>query len=443
MRKTDATQDQVKRIRSELRVRADWSPETSYGPPPAPFKVYLEDEHRFCLPKHWAVGVFGEAARDGFRVESRPNMRFHGTLSEELKQPAVAQAITQAFRDHGGGILSLYTGAGKTVLSIHAACQLKLKTLVVVNKTVLLEQWRDRISSFVPAAKIGTIQGPTEDTEDKDFVIAMLQSLSQREYGMTGFGLAITDECNHVAAPTFSQAMLRINCPYTLGLSATPERKDGLTRVLLWFIGPIFLTLRRENEHIVQVQVMNHFGVGYQQQPPPVRYGKLNFEAVVQMLCEDEARNQAIVDRVLQLPSERKALLLSARREHCKALVDAIGSQAGLYLGGMHQRDLTAASEAKIVVATFSVAAEGLDIPALNTLLLTTPKRDVVQACGRIMRGALADTPPLVIDIHDRWPCLAGQYYARMGYYKQAGFSIAKSGEQGPLRQQTLECMFG
>lgn len=423
--KAQLTDKEVARIRAELRVRADWNPETSYGPPPPAFKIYLEDDLRFCLPRHWATAVLEpRETKDGFQVEKRESMSFVGVLNEELRQPEAAEATLAAFRQHGGGVLALSTGFGKTCVALYAACQLKVKTLVIVNKTILAEQWKERIHQFVPGARIGTIQGPSEDVEDKDFVIAMLQSLSQKKYRMQGFGLTVVDECHHIAAVTFSQAMLQTNSPCNLGLSATPQRKDGLTRVISWFMGPTFLTLKRQNENLVCVTTVVHCpDDGYQREPPPTRYGKINFQGVIDRLCGDDDRNQLITETILGLPGTRKVLVLSARRDHCRLLCETIGSAAAVYLGGMRREALAQAAEARVIVATFSVAAEGLDIPALNTLFLVTPQKDVTQACGRIMRGTIGGSP-LIIDIQDSWPCVAGQYYTRRRYYKDSGFQV-------------------
>ena len=417
----------VRKIKSELTVRADWERDKSYGPPPPSFKVFLEDGDGYCLPEFWAREAFGPPETTRFNVTPAPGLRFVGELRAELQQPLAMQACMDALRTRGGGILALHTGGGKTTVSLHVACQLQVKTLVVVNKTVLMQQWQERIATFVPSARIGCIQGPQHDVDGKDIVVAMLHSLSMRAYDMSGFGFSIIDECNHVAAPTFSQAMLRINCPYRLGLSATPERKDGLTRVLFWFLGPIFLTLKRRDEGRVRVEVLRIESPAYSQ-PPPTRFGKLDFGGVLTALTENEERNAAMVQRLRQLPPERRVLVLSARKEHCFALeraLTAVGHDAAVYLGGMKRKDLDTASRVRVIVATYAMASEGLDIPALNTLLLATPKKDVVQACGRVLRGSGGAVDPLVIDVRDAWPCTLGQFYARQRFYKESGYRFS------------------
>lgn len=423
-------------VRKELRVRADWDPSNSYGPPPERFTVFQEDQQSLCVPEYYGRCMFGPPARSTFRVDECPRLTFCGDLNPALKQPQAAEACSKALAETGGGVLSLSTGMGKTVIGLWLACHLKLKTLIVVNKTVLLDQWTERIRQFVPGSSIGTIQGSVCNIQDCDIVVGMLQSLSQNSYHLPGFGFLVVDECNHIGAPKFSQAMMQVNCPYKLGLSATPDRKDGLTRVIVWFLGPIFMRLERDGGMAVSVEVLDFSDCVDFSHAPPTSRGKLDFGQVVEVLCTCANRNQVLLRKLLSLPHTRHTLVLSARRPHCTVLAEmlrAAGQDAEVYLGGMSQQNLQAASQARFVVATYSMAAEGLDIPSLNTLMLATPKRDVVQACGRIMRGLGGACAPLIIDIKDSWKCTRGQFNDRRSYYERVGFVAAKT---------PGECMF-
>lgn len=426
-----------KQVQRELTVRAAWDPNTAFGPPPKPFKVFLDEDDRAYIPEHWARVKFGSPTGSEHNVEPKPHLQFEGTLKPELRQAAAFEACMAAMKETGGGIAALHTGFGKTVIALCVACSLKVKTLVVVHKQFLMDQWKERIKTFVPAASVGTVQGSTCDAADRDIVVAMLQSLSQRQYDMSGFGLCVVDECVHIGAPCFSQAMLSINCPYKLGLSATPDRQDGLTKVLVWFLGPIFLKVEREEQYRVCVKPVTYTTPGFSA-PPPLRRGRIDFERTIQRLCDDDNRTNMIVSKIRALPGDRKVLVLSARREHCKDLVERLGEGAALYMGGMRPDDLREAATSRVVVGTYSIAAEGLDIPALNTLVLATPKKDVVQACGRIMRGSLGDTPPLILDIRDAWPCLNGQWNKRREYYRKAGFTTPGSAAQQPVTSSCL-----
>ena len=168
------------KLRRELTVRAHWDPDKSYGPPPPRFKVYLENERKVCVPTYYGLLRFG-AAPCRFPGVVEAGLQFDGRLKEETRQVEAAEAALDACRRWGGGILALPTGFGKTAVALYVACMLGGRTLVVVHKQFLMDQWSERIATFVPGASVGRLQGNTMDTS-KDFVLAMLQSLSMREY---------------------------------------------------------------------------------------------------------------------------------------------------------------------------------------------------------------------------------------------------------------------
>jgi superfamily II DNA or RNA helicase len=216
-------------IKKELTVRAV---ENAVGIRPPSFKVWRAHAPQMVVPRYFALGRLGPPTAD---TRSRPdsaNINFVGTLRSETCQDAAFAAGTKAFSETGGGVLTLPPGYGKTAMALAFAGHLKFKTLIVVHKEFLANQWRDRIKTFCPGATIGRIQQDVFDVE-KDFVIAMIQTMCMRELGsLSQFGFLIVDEAHHIGAAAFSQAMLKLCPKYTLGLTATPERKDGLTRVL-------------------------------------------------------------------------------------------------------------------------------------------------------------------------------------------------------------------
>jgi superfamily II DNA or RNA helicase len=129
----------------------------------------------------------------------------------------------------GGGLLDVDPGKGKTVMALYILAQLRRKTLVVVHKSFLMNQWIERIEQFLPGARVGRIQGQTVDIDDKDIVLGMLQSLSMKEYPadmFDSFGLTVFDEVHHMGAEVFCQCMMKVTTMYTLGLSGTMQRKD-------------------------------------------------------------------------------------------------------------------------------------------------------------------------------------------------------------------------
>jgi superfamily II DNA or RNA helicase len=110
---------------------------------------------------------------------------------------------------YGGGLLELPCAWGKTSGSLYILSQIKKKTIVIVHKEFLMNQWIERIQQFLPKARVGKIQGPIIDIDDKDIVIGMLQSLSMKEYPTStfeSFGLTIIDEVHHISSEVFSNS---------------------------------------------------------------------------------------------------------------------------------------------------------------------------------------------------------------------------------------------
>jgi hypothetical protein len=406
-------------LKRQLTVRAV---ENAMGIRPPSFKVFREGKTgSMYIPR-----FYGEPAVIDRRVEPvNAAIEFIGTLRDATRQNEAFRAGTKAFREIGGGVLSLPPGWGKTAMALAFAGHLKVRTLIIVHKEFLANQWKERIGQFCPGATIGRVQQDVFDIEC-DFVIAMIQTMCSRENdpkAFDSFGLVIVDEAHHIGAAAFSQTMFKL-CPrYTLGLTATPERKDGLTNILYWFLGPEIFRVQRENQTSTRVETVFFDDPLFREAPPVSRLGKINMAGMVTQLTEIGARNEKILSLVRGLDQTRRVLLLSDRREHCFWLRNNLEGSA-VYLGGMNEQDLEAASKHNVIIATYSMAQEGLDIPVLDTLIMTTPHSDVTQAVGRIMRetpGKVND--PLIIDIVDRWSVFNSMYRKRCVIYNASGFS--------------------
>mmetsp|Transcript_7064 Transcript_7064/g.20682 ORF Transcript_7064/g.20682 Transcript_7064/m.20682 type:complete len:427 (+) Transcript_7064:1900-3180(+) len=404
--------------REELTVTQEVSP--FYNNKAQTFKVFYErDDCTVAVPRYWGIEHFGKPKALFGRTQENSNLTFRGELRSDIQQKAVDASLSQ-LSNHGGGVLSLCTGAGKTVMALYIACSLKLKTLVVVHKTFLLDQWEERIRTFVPFARVGRVQQAIEDVENCDIVVGMLQSIAMRKYDDTtfeDFGLIIFDEVHVVPAPVFSRVLLRLSAPHMLGLSATPVRRDGLSYVIHWFIGPTFFEHSLTGRHDVKVNVVN-FKLG--------RILPNNMVAATSILCSMENRNNVITRHIVELVNEgRKIMLLSDRRAHCetlKRMLLAADTDSALYLGGMKGFELKKSEQKNVLLGTYSLAKEGLDIPTLDTIILASPRSDVVQACGRILHGK-TEFCPLIVDIVDQWFIGIAQYQKRKTYYNKSGFT--------------------
>lgn len=449
--KTDMSKTDIDRVRKDLKV-APLSLVQGFGKPPS-FKVYHETAQHLYVPRHYAEKTLGVVVQPQWNPESflrRDNLRFEGALKEATRQPEAVAACLRAFDEQGGGVLSLPTGYGKTTVGLYVACQKGVKTLVLTHKEFLMDQWIERIKTFVPSARVGKIRQDIVDVTDKDIVVGMMQSICLKNYTASvfeDFGLLIVDEAHHVSAPVFCQCMFKASCPWVLGLSATPERKDGLTKVLEWFLGPIFFKIERQMQRHVSIEVFSYDSPAYALPPPVNRAGTVALAEIINRMCADPARNAFLVQTIRDyLKGGRKIIILSDRREHCAELCRALEPDASLYIGGMKQADLKKAEEARVIVATYGQANEGLDIPALDTLVLATPRSDVVQAVGRILREASQTKTqvPTVADILDCYGVCYAQYNKRKAYYKRAGFTInhARTDDETDDKMNDDTCAF-
>ena len=409
-------------VKKELTVRAVIN--TEFGFPPPPFKVFRKAKSGLCVPRFYGEDKFGPPREDRRPEPVKISTKFNGKLRDETHQNDALAAALKA----GHGVLSLPCGFGKTTVSLAIACKLGYRTMIVVHKEFLANQWRERIQQFCPGASIGIVQQDKKETEC-DFVIAMLQSLSLKEYSFSDFdsiGTLIVDEAHHICAKVFSQSLFKMCPKHVFGLSATPTRKDGLTKVLHWFMGPTFFEVERKNQEQVEVFPIEYTCDRFHDPPPCTRFGKLSLATMITELTEDRQRNIVILQLIKDIvKTTRQVLVLSDRRHHCEVMHQSFKKTSGLYMGGMKEADLTESSKKRIIFATFSQAHEGLDIPTLDTVILATPKSDIVQSIGRIMRETKGKkNNPHIYDIFDQWSICHAMYKKRLKVYKQGGFHI-------------------
>jgi superfamily II DNA or RNA helicase len=430
-------------VKKELTVRAEVNKEFAFPPPP--FKVFKASKKKsttVCVPRFYGIEKFGHPKEDTRPEPSKlnTNIKFNGKLRNETHQ---IEAFTKGIST-GNGVLSLPCGYGKTTIALAIACRLGLRTMIIVHKEFLANQWRERIQQFCPGATVGIVQQNKIQVEC-DFVIAMLQSLSMKEYSFDIFesiGTLFVDEAHHICAQVFSQGLFKL-CPrHCYGLSATPIRKDGLTKILHWFLGPTFLVIERQNQEQVEVNVVPYICSEYNEIPPCNRMGKISLPTMVTYLVNDKIRTKTITDLINKIVTEhptRKLLILSERRLHCEEMYNFFPGMSGLYMGGMKEKELEESSEKQIIFGTFSQAHEGLDIPTLDTVILATPRSDIKQAIGRIMRETTGKkNNPLICDVWDQWSVFNAMYRKRIKVYKQGGFKIHSEKEEKEEEKTTF-----
>jgi superfamily II DNA or RNA helicase len=397
---------------------------------PESFPVYLENEKYLCVPKYYGLKNIGIPAINKEIEGQKVNMEFKGSLRPH--QNLIIEEVLEKINKTDGGLMSLPCGAGKTVLSLYIATKLKVKTLVIVHKSFLLNQWIQRAKEFT-TANIGIIQQNKIDIDGKDIVIGMLQSIAKDKYDsdtFRDFGLVIFDEAHHAPSKYFSKALPIIACKKTLSLSATPNRTDKLEKVLYWYFGDLLYKAATETINNVLVKVVKYNVDHPNFKEYKQNYGQdINRPKTINKIIEIEKRNKFIIDTIKEILEEdkRKLLILSDRIEHLNIinkLLLELEIDSKFYIGGLKQKVLDEAEKSQILLASYSMASEALDIPDLNTLLMVTPRKEVEQAVGRITRRKDHPVQPLIIDMVDQLPSFVRQSDHRRRFYKKKGFII-------------------
>lgn len=429
--KSDYTTKEIKEIKDDLTAKPYTMDDFSNGKEKK-FNLYLESPKKLYVPRFYGSKRFGEPIINKIKEGETININFKGGLRKE--QEPIFDVSYKQIIDTGGGIVSLKCGGGKTILALYIMAQLKQKTLVVVHKDFLMTQWYDRIQEFIPDAKIGKIQQNTIDTEGKDVVLAMVQSLSMKEYPedtFDSFGLVVFDECHHLGAEVFSKSMNKVASKYMLGLSATPNRKDGLRKVFEWFIGDIAYMTKDTKDDGAIVNILKYYSTDTEYSKIENTFqGKVCFPKMINNICNYKPRTQLIITTLLPLYKEgRCILILSDRRNHLLEIeieLKIYDIECGYYVGGMKPQALRDSQEKNIILGTFSMASEGMDIPKLNTMILASPKSDIIQSVGRILRQKkeTREFTPLIIDINDEFSLFLNQSKKRLAYYNKCKYDI-------------------
>nr|QBK88941.1 MAG: A18-like helicase [Mimivirus LCMiAC02] len=435
----------LKKLKRELTVKPRVN--LNYGVEVESYKIFKEDNDYIYLPKYFGITKFGKPSKTIFN-EHKIKMKFNGTLRS--KQLPIAKQCLKTIKKTGGGLISLHTGAGKTVIALYLACMLGLKTLVIVHKTFLQNQWYDRIKQFTNA-RIGIIRQNKIDIKDKDIVIGMLHSISMKDYPeevFNEFNVLLVDEIHHISSRIFSKSLFKTVCKYTIGLSATPHRADGLTKVINWHIGDIIYDLKRPGSKNVIVKMFDYdtydpLFVLKKQWRPGNKWVASTVKTISNIL-KIKDRNKFIVSIIKALCkyTDRKLLVITDRHDHIDILkksfdkyikmeeknnkLDKNEITTSRYTGKQRQCELEFAIDADVIFATYGMASEGLDINGLNTIIFATPKKNIIQSIGRIMRKPLEDceVKPMIIDINDKISIF--QYWGKLRkkYYKKNKYTI-------------------
>ena len=570
------------------------------------FPAYQESEKKIYVPRYWGINMFGFPKTIKIRYGTTINLKFNGVLRDYqqkvLNEYLKAIDFTREEKNNkgnGSALIELWTGAGKTVLGLKIIEVLCKKTIIFVHKSFLKDQWIERIAQYLPNAKIGLIQGPIIDIENKDIVLAMIQSVSMKSYPDTlfdSFGLSVYDECfkgstliytsggcvkisnlyklwkqkralnirsynrtsktfeykpltyawkkksnqfvklslnnehntfectiectlnhkiltpndyveahklnsgshilsksgssnelvllevvkqefilsedtidvydievadnhnyilanivtddkitircspivsncHHMSSEVFSNCLKKCNTLYGLGLSATMDRKDGLTKLFKMHLGEIcYKPPKNSSQDNVLVKAIDFIvdnDNDYNEVERDYR-GNVKYTTMVSKVSNFNSRSDFIVyilESELFINSNQQFIVLAQTKNLLNYLFDSLThkkiASVGYYIGGMKMEELKKSESKQIILATYSMAAEALDIKSLTSLFLASPKSDIIQAVGRILREK--HTNPLVIDLIDNHEVFLNQFTKRRTFYNEKNYKIVRS----------------
>lgn len=419
-------------LQNEIKDDLNIKPYVSQGEAKS-YPVYRESFKKLYVPRYYGLNKLGPPKSNNIGNGETINLEFNGTLRE--KQELVVSTYMNYIEnpDKQGGLLELPCAFGKTILSLNIISRVSKKTLIIVHKEFLMNQWIERIQEFLPTAKVGKIQGQIIDIDDKDIVIGMLQSLSMKEYPASifePFGLTIIDEVHHISSEVFSKSLFKIVTKHMLGLSATMNRKDGTTRVFKMFLGDVIYKGEHDEKRIATVRAIEYRSHDEEFEETALDFrGKPAFSTMISKICEYNRRSEFILKvlkNMLEENPKQQVMILAHNRNILTYFHDAIKHRnlatVGYYLGGMKEKALKETETKQIVIATYAMAAEALDIKTLTTLIMATSKTDIQQSVGRILREKHSN--PIIVDIVDTHDIFKSQWNKRKAFYRKEDYKI-------------------
>jgi superfamily II DNA or RNA helicase len=428
----------------------------------ATFKVFRQSPTRWYLPRAWGIERFGPAPSN--IPEGLPMTREFKGVPYEYQT-----AIIDKFMNAGNGLICVPCGRGKTFMALSIAARIGRRFIVVVDKEFLMNQWKGEMEALIPGIQIGIIQEdrcqtgyverttaeikgmlkakglPTTGTRDAqvarlgetpvlyDCCIAMIQTIVTRDnIPLDGFGFTIFDECHHLGAKHFSKALQKVQTAKMLGLSATPTREDGLSKVFQWYLGePVYWEKVRDPDPTVEVKavMIKTDDITYNTVPVDWRGETVMARLLGNVIdCADRTREIVRwIQRLLAEP-ERRILVLSERIGHLNAIEAALpGTTISYYIGGMKEAEREeGARTSRVLLASYAMASEAMNIKTLNTVVLASPRKNVEQSTGRILR-VQADkrtVQPVIVDVIDTHSMYKGQWMKRRTYYRKCAYQI-------------------
>lgn len=377
-----------------------------------------------------------QGRRCGFVSKIKPRNAEQARLMDE------SEALLRQGTDF---ILRAGTGQGKSILGLEAAARLNVPTLVVVPESSLMDQWIERAHQFldVPKNRIGIIQQDTCDYQGKWLVIGMLQSLSLKEdypremYNQ--FGLVVIDELHKCGGDELSRVLGLFPAKHRYGLSATPDRSDGKELLIQAHVGPIMIT---SDSTPMGFKVLRYTSTWACPRREVIENGYKYFKRidhtpktaghVINHLAKHDTTNKKVAGFIKKAYDKgRYIMVFSDRIRHLEELMTQSARKGvpshemQLYIGGVSKAAIKKAKSARVIFGTYQKLGTGVDIPWFSVAVLATPRAQVKQVVGRILREHPDKGQPIVFDVNfDDSPVFKSYGMARDRYYEEVGASV-------------------
>jgi len=406
------------------------------GTRPDELKLWDENRRHIIVPRDFIDSKNYHEFGFDF-VDHRPLSYPRADIQDSINLRDENQAAAfDALMSNEGGTLNLACGQGKTILALKQAGTLKVPTLIIVNTTALLEQWKQEVKKFLDVRSIGIIQGDSFDWEHP-IVIAMVHTLSHRRERWPmqfrkHFGLIFYDEGHHMSAPVFVRsADLFFGRRYCL--TATATRTDGLQAIYQHHLGRVIY--RNLSQELIPKTIFYRLKWEFDERYKPRvtdSGGEVSFPRVRTYIGELDWRNELIYQHAIQdIRKGRRLLILSHSVKHVERIADKLSRSAealpGVITGNTPQEErMHILHHSNPVIGTFQLAREGLNKPTLDTLYITTPfsnPNDLQQSWGRIQRKDPNKKEPVVRVYEDlAFACTSRSCRTLRGHLNHMGY---------------------
>lgn len=398
-----------KNINTDLEIKIE--NKFGGGPPRYIYPFEIEGEN-ITLPFAYAITKkIKRPVRENFLSL---DISFDGILRPE--QTEVRKEAIKQLSSTGSVLLSMYCGFGKSSTSMKLACDIGLKTLIIVNKLILIKQWDEGIKTFCPSASVQKLTSRSKK-DDCDFYVINAQNVEKM--GKTFFsdiGTVIVDEAHLIMAETLSRCLQWVHPRYLIGLTATPYRMDGLNSLLDMYFGKYKIARTLWREHIAY-----KVSTGFKPTVEQTANGRVNWGVVLDSQANDEERNELII-KLLKYYSKRNFLVLTKRVSQGEYLLKRLeeeGEDVTSLLGSNQEYEVSS----RILVGTSSKIGVGFDHPKLDALLLAGDvEQYFVQYLGRVFRTK--DVKPIIVDLVDDYSLLTKHFNTRRKIYQDHGGEV-------------------